>query len=173
MKLAESEGIRLITIFEDEWVSRRPQVENFIKHTLGIFEKKIFARKCDIKQVSNKEARNFLDKNHIQGKSTGIHFGLYFNDELIAVISGGTHHRQNVTDSGIFVLIRLCFKSGYSIPGGASRLFKALVAYTTTKGYTKIVSWSDNRWSIGNVYEKIGFTLEEELGPDYSYTKKQ
>jgi hypothetical protein len=38
-------------------------------------------------------------------------------------------------------------------------------------GYEKIVSWSDNRWSEGKVYEALGFYLEEELGPDYSYVK--
>ena len=33
----------------------------------------------------------------------------------------------------------------------------------------EIISWSDNRWSVGSVYRKLGFVLAEELKPDYSY----
>jgi len=31
------------------------------------------------------------------------------------------------------------------------------------------LSWSDNRWSDGSVYKKLGFTLDEHLKPDYTY----
>ena len=36
-------------------------------------------------------------------------------------------------------------------------------------GYKDLISWSDNRWSQGRVYEKMGFTLDSELPQDYSY----
>lgn len=37
------------------------------------------------------------------------------------------------------------------------------------KKYSKIISWSDNRWSKGDVYECLGFKLDGDLKPDYSY----
>ena len=41
----EEKGIRLIHIFEDEWLFKRQIVESIIKSALGIYKQKIFARK--------------------------------------------------------------------------------------------------------------------------------
>lgn len=57
--------------------------------------------------------------------------------------------------------------------GGSSKLLKHLLLYTKEKGFKKLLSWSDNRISEGRVYESLGFTLEGEHGPDYSYVKGQ
>lgn len=62
------------------------------------------------------------------------------------------------------ILNRFCSKSGFSIVGGASRLLKY-----ASKTFPEIWSWSDNRYSDGNVYQKLGFELVQELKPDYSY----
>lgn len=32
-----------------------------------------------------------------------------------------------------------------------------------------IISYSDNRWGDGNVYEKLGFQFEKETPPNYWY----
>jgi hypothetical protein len=158
--------VRLITIFEDEWRNRSNQIKNFLKSVIGIYDRRIYARKCIIKEVDKKIAHNFLEKNHIQGKTTiKIAFGLYYNDELLGLITGNVHHRK----SEQFTLNRLVFEDGVQIVGGASKLLKCLIKYTKEKGYSKIISWSDNRYSEGNVYKKCGFTMEEELFPDYSY----
>lgn len=167
MKQANDSNIRLITIFEDEWLNRKNQVKNFIKGVLNICNYKIFARKCCVKEIDKKTAHIFLNENHIQGKTCiKITFGLYYNDELVGVITGNKHHRQNINS---FVFNRLVFKDGYKIIGGASKLLKRLINYAKDNGYKNIISWSDNRWSEGNVYKKIGFKLDAELKPDYSY----
>lgn len=49
---------------------------------------------------------------------------------------------------------------------GAGKLLKFAMK---ENGWNHVISWSDNRFSNGKMYEKIGMTLEEELGPDYSY----
>jgi len=166
-KLCEENGIRLITIFEDEWVYRKKQVLNFLKSVLGIYEKKLFARKCKVKRVDSKEAIKFLHENHIQGGSVSVKssFGLYYADELVAVITGALHHRNN----NDFVLNRLAFKDGYQVVGGASKLLKSLEKDVKKYGKKTLISWSDNRWSMGIVYKKMKFTLAAELYPDYAY----
>ena len=77
----------------------------------------------------------------------------------------GGHPRRH--QKGL-ILSRFAVKDGYNIPGGASKLFKN-ACKLLPKG--KIISWSDNRWSQGNVYKKLGFTLEKELKVDYTYVK--
>jgi hypothetical protein len=168
MKKCKTKGIQLITIFEDEWLSRQKQLKNFLLSKLNKNHTKIYARKCKIKEVEKNLANKFLNENHIQGKARyKIAFGLYYNDELIGLITGDKHHRQN--QEKIFVLNRLVFKSGITVIGGASKLIKKLTQYAKDNNYIKIISWSDNRISEGNVYETTGWSKTEELSPDYSY----
>ena len=168
----EKLGVRLITIFEDEWKSRQGQVKNFLKSVMKITEKVIYARKCKVSQIDLHVAKKFLDSSHIQGSSPSqVAFGLEYEGELVGVMTGNKHHRVN--DRSIFVLNRMAFKDGFSIIGGASKLLKHLVKYCQDNNYTKLISWSDNRWSQGNVYSKLGFVLEEDMEADYSYVDKQ
>lgn len=161
-------GIRLITVYEDEWLQRKNQIKNYL---LSIFNKnslKIAARKCEILSVPKAIAKSFLEENHIQGStSLEIAFGLYHDKDLVGLITGSKHHRN--TKKNEFVLNRLAFKSNVTVQGGSSRLLSQLRNYAKSAGYSSIVSWSDNRWSEGNVYSKIGFRLEAELAEDYEY----
>lgn len=171
MKLCNEKGIRLITIFEDEWLKRQDQVKNFLLSVIGKNDHKIMGRKTDLRVVLKSEAVAFLKANHIQGSSAfEVAFGLYHEDELQGVVTGNKHHRQG--HSKVFVLNRLAFKSSTSISGGSSKLLKVLLGYARENGYERLISWSDNRWSEGNVYKSLGFALTEELGPDYSYVHK-
>jgi hypothetical protein len=168
MKKCESLGIRLITIFEDEWTDREKQVKNFLKSVLNVIDRRIYARDCQLSEVDKETAKIFLEDNHIQGDTSfKVAFGLYFKEQLVGLITANKHHRQgHDTES---VLNRLVFSSGVQIVGGASKLLKYLLNYSRDNGYQKLISWSDSRWSQGNVYEKLGFKLEDEIDPDYSY----
>ncbi len=160
----EASGVRLITIFEDEWLNRQSQVKSFLKSILQKNTRKLYGRQCEVKSITKEVACEFIEQYHIQGKNYLCkHFsGLFYKDELVGVMTFGTHHR----DTDKLVLDRLCFKEDVSVAGGSSRLFKHLLM---TSQATSVISWSDNRWSQGNVYKSLGFTLDEELGPDYSY----
>jgi GNAT superfamily N-acetyltransferase len=172
MKLASSLGIRVINIFGDEWRDRKDQIKNYLLSVMNKNPINVGARKTDLRVVDKKEAKQFLEENHIQGDARlDIAFGLYYNNDLVGVMTGDQHHRQG--QENIFVLNRLAFKSGISVQGGSSKLLKALISYAKEQGYSKLISWSDNRWSEGRVYEKMGFILEEEMKPDYSYTKQE
>jgi hypothetical protein len=123
---------------------------------------------CEEQEVEKEIAKNFLEDNHIQGKTTFKKaFGLYYEDELLGLVTSNTHHRQG--HGGINVLNRLVFGDGVQVVGGSSKLLKYLIQYSKEAGYDELITWSDNRWSQGNVYEKIGFKFIENLGPDYSY----
>jgi predicted nucleic-acid-binding Zn-ribbon protein len=174
MKMANSQGIRLLTIFSHEWSERQFQVKNFIKSTLGICDLKIGARKTEVSVIEESVGYTFMDKNHIQGSNrlSKVYFGLFYDKKLVGVMSLGRHHRKSPDpQSKSIVLDRLCFEDGVCVQGGASKLINTSKEWAKTNNYTKIISWSDNRWSEGKVYEKMGFTLEEELKEDYFYIK--
>jgi hypothetical protein len=164
-----SKGVRIFTMFEDEWLHRQGQVKNFLKATLSREGTNIAARKCDLREVPVDVSRAFIEKYHIQGEHWGAIFGTgaFYEEDLVGVMTLSRHHR----DASQTILDRLCFKDGVNVQGGSSRLFSRCLEYCRVNQIPKLVSWSDNRWSTGRVYEALGFTLEEELGPAYSYVK--
>lgn len=165
MDLCQQKGVRLITIFEDEWLKRKEHVKNFILATLGVFERRIFAKFTTIYHVNSDTARQACEDWHIQGapKEIWFAFGLYHEDELLGVVTFARHHRQS---QNTLVLNRLCFKPRIQVVGGVSKLLK----FALHSLNVPIVTWSDNRWSTGDIYAKCGFKLDTELDPDYSYT---
>lgn len=164
LKACREHGIRLFSIFEDEWLHRRPQVEGFLRAALGGNTITLQARKLQLKKVDDASAQAFYESYHIQGRTTKgtAAAGLYFEGELVACMSFGRHHRGGAQP----VLTRLCFKTGITVIGGSARLFRSLLRVTQA---TSVISWSDNRWSEGGVYLALGFNKIEELPPDYSY----
>ena len=163
-KKCAEKGIHLITVFEDEWVNKQEQVKGVLLSILGKNTRQIYARKCEVKSITKELGYSFYNSYHLQGAPKfGKYFaGLYFENELLAVMSFGLHHRDN----NKYSLDRLCFKRDVSVIGGASKLFKYLVSVSNV---SELVSWSDNRWFQGEVYSKLGFKYIEELEADYSY----
>lgn len=68
-KLAEEKGIRLIHIYENEWEDKRTKliIESMLKIAFGKVENRIYARNCEIREITNAEAKPFNDANHLQG----------------------------------------------------------------------------------------------------------
>ena len=95
-ELCKKNGIRLIQIFEHEWRDRKDQVKSFLRSALNKNENFIYARKCDIRQVSKEETKQFLNNYHIQGNCPHTtSYGLYYNNELLALVTIGKHHRNS------------------------------------------------------------------------------
>ena len=161
----EKNGIRLIHIFEDEWNEKREIVKDRIKSILGVGQKRIFARKCSIMQLDSKTANDFLEANHLQGRDCSLfRYGLYYGDELVAVMTFGKPRFDNDHD---YELIRFASRNGYCIAGGASRLLR----HFRDSHDGSIVTYADRRYSDGTFYEKLGFALKGVSQPNYWYVK--
>ncbi len=160
-------GYRLFTIWSSEWLYRPEQVKSYIQSALGKNSTTYFARKCIIKSVDKIVGKTFIDRYHIQGqKRTGIYYvGCYHNDILVGCISLNWHHRKTTE----LILDRMVFLPDITVVGGASKMLKSCIDWAKKQGYKKITTWSDNRWSQGNVYKKMGFDLDTNLKPDYAY----
>ena len=116
----------------------------------------LYARSLEIKEPSYEEIGLFLERYHLQGSCYGqeIRLGLYKDDELIQVMTFGKP-RYNKTYE--YELLRLCTKAGYSVIGGAERLFNH---FLTTYDPNSIVSYCDNSKFKGDVYKKLGMELK-------------
>lgn len=168
----EKQGVRLIQIFEDEWLNKKEICKSRILNIIGKTNKVIFARKCIIKEVDSKTSREFLDDNHIQGNcGSKIRLGLFYNDELVSLMTFGKLRKNlgNNSKDGCYELLRFCNKLNTSVVGGASKLFKHFIE---ANNVYSIISYSDRRWNSGNLYKTLGFALSHKSQPSYFYVVK-
>jgi len=164
-KICSEQGIHLVHVFESEWELKQDVVKSRIRNLLGLSEK-IYARKCEIREVSTKEKRGFLINSHIQGDCpSSVNLGLYYENELVSLMSFG---KSRFNKQYEWELIRYCNKLGTSIVGGASRLIKRFI-----KGYNPIsvISYSDKRWNTGKLYINLGFEHSHTSKPNFFYFK--
>lgn len=160
-------GIKLIQIFEDEWLNKPEIVKNRLKAILGISNNQ-YARNGIIKELSSKEAKDFIDLHHIYGYTpASLKYGLLINDNIEAVMTftRPTKAKNQLSSNYDYELSRYC--SNGRILGGASKLFKYFVNEINPN---KVVSYSDLRWGIGNLYENLGFEFSGNTLPNYWYT---
>jgi len=169
-KACADRGIKLITIFEDEWVYRKQQVKARIRALLGAC-KKIGARECTVEKLGFDEYSQFVDDYHIQGSTNAFltAYCLKHKDDIVSII--GISNKRGIFKGGkkdCLELVRMCSKDGVEVVGGMSRLLSA-----AAKDYSGklLISYADRRWSDGNGYIKTGFTAVNTSAANYWYVK--
>lgn len=156
----ESKGYTLFHIFDtddlDIWKS-------MINNKLGL-NNIVYARECIVKSLDSKECSLFLKENHLQGLcNSKIRYGLFYNNELVEVITFGKPRFNKNYD---YELLRLCSKKYTTVVGGASKLFKHFLKQV---GKCKIISYANRRFSKGEIYKTLGFTWLRNTKPNYFY----
>lgn len=163
---ATTHGVRLLTVWDYDWLHRPAITKRHIKHALGVdFGERVSARACAITPITASEANALYEKHHIQGASRGgiAHIGLQHNGQLVAAMTfsqGGA--RRGMANDGEWELAR--YATAKIVRGGASRLFAAFIKTTRP---TTVWSFSDNQHFDGGIYKTLGFTRDSELPADY------
>lgn len=154
-------GIRLIHIFEDLWITKESICKSIISSSLGVYEKKIYARDCEVRDVDKCLEEKFLNDNHIQGyiRSSKC-LGLFYNDELVQIISyGKARFSSNEVE-----LYRMCSKIFVKVVGGFSKLLNH-------SGLKSLVTYVDRSMFDGRGYKSVGFVKSGEGSPGYFYIR--
>lgn len=148
-------NIQLIHIFEYEWVDERKRsiilniLKNKLSSTLGDI---VYAKRCYVDDIGSQECSEFLNINHLQDSANAaIRLGLYFDDELIGVMTFG---KSRFNTSYQYELIRLAWKSDIKVVGGAKKLFKYFICKYNP---SSIISYCDISKFNGQVYFNLGF----------------
>jgi hypothetical protein len=161
-----NQNIHLIHIFDHEWLYKKDIVKSIILNKLKKIPNKIYARKCEVKIVNNKDKTKFMDDNHIQGNCiSSINIGLYYNNELTSMMTFG---RNRFKKDDTIELLRFCNKLNTNVVGGASKLFQYYI-----KNYNPqtIITFADRRYSLGKLYPILGFNFNSFTKPSYFYWK--
>lgn len=166
-ELCEKKGIRLITIFEDEWLEKKNICKSRIKNLLGLIDNKFYARKGIVKQIENKSALEFCEEHHIQGKGQSYEaYGLFINEELVSVMTFSKPSVSKHASNYDWELNRFCSKKDSVVIGGANKL---LSLFENNHKGELLVTFCDLRWGTGKVYEKMGFYFILCTRPNYYY----
>lgn len=162
-------NIKLFHIFSDEWKNKQNIVKSMIKHRLGISENKIYARKCSIKPLKNKDVLNFFNETHISGHvSCKDAFGLFYNNELVACISLRAPFHKKYKD--FIEIARFSTKLNTTVVGGFGKLLKATKQYCINSNISGIFTYADRRFGEGQVYENLSFHPIGKTDIDYWYS---
>ena len=150
-KLAKDSGYSVIHVFDWDDVDKVVQLLKF--------RVTAYARKCDVKVVSEIDTNNYLDMYHLQGTCRGqkIRLGLYHDNQLVSLMTFG---KSRFNKSCEYELLRYC--SHYNVVGGAEKLFKYFVDNYKP---SSIVSYCDTSKFSGKVYDTLGFTHVKTNSP--------
>lgn len=169
-KLAKDKGIRLIHIWEHEWLDpqMRSKLETLLRIATGNVRTKIYARQCKIRQIDNKTAKVLNEANHLQGhRNAQITYGLFYENELVQLMSfSKTKYNRNLKNEDSWEIIRGCPGSNNIVVGGVSKLLKHFIEECKPK---EIFSYCDFNKFNGSSYEKAGMTFIGYTGPDLKY----
>jgi len=167
-KRCEDKGITLFTIFGNSWEEKKEIWKNKIRNKINHSEKKVFARQTNVVELDATDTKQILNNHHVQGYCAAKYcYGLKTTaGELVAVMTFSPK-RAGIGKSrstGSYELVR--YVTSCSVIGGASKL---LSYFIKTNNPSNVYSYSDNMYSTGNLYGKLGFTLENENKSGYWY----
>jgi hypothetical protein len=170
-ELCEEKSIQLIHIYEDDWVYKSDIVKSMILNKLRKTPNKIYARKCEIREIlDNKLVREFLEHNHIQGFiGSKVKIGLFHENELVSLMTFGKRRvsmGKKSSQEGEYELLRFCSRLDTNVVGGANKLFKYFKENYKPKFIT---TYADRSWSTGGLYYNLGLKFKGKTDPNYYY----
>ena len=134
-------GIRLITIFEDEWIIDQNKVKNNISRVLGV-SSHVNADECDVK---------------VDGQCVSL---VEKHTEQVIAYAVFSKSRFNIEEE--WEMTSYVVKDFMIVDNGLKRI---LDAFAETFAPSSITAFIDRRWNDGAEYENCGFKLVKTLDP--------
>lgn len=161
------QGIRLLQIFEHEWLENTDIVKALIRSAIGIKPSKIvYARQTTIKSISGTEFSSFCEMNHLQGSApASTRYGMFCGELLVAVLGIGKPRYNKKYD---FEIVRYCIGKDIIVVGAFNKLLK----HFRNIHHGSIITYADLRYFTGNSYRNAGFAFTHVSKPSYFYFNK-
>jgi hypothetical protein len=166
---------RVINLWEDECACKPQIIASRINGLLGK-NQKIPARLCVVKRINQEQAKLFLNQNHLQGSTKAkIKLGLFLKPQYntrfgfegqedvllsVATFAACRNLQKEHIEWKSAELIRVATLLNISVIGG---LDKILTNYQREFLPNDMITYTDNDWSVGEGFVKIGFHLEKEI----------
>lgn len=153
-------------------------LKGYVLTAVGKIKNRIYARDCEVREVSNSELRPFLNTNCFYGyRSANKNLGLYLKKDknglkkgtLVFVYTFGYNFygNKNRQDNPFIEIIRVSTLIGTQVIGGASKLLKHfLLEYPVLKINNRDIEVKELKFYVdadhnsGKSLETLGFTFE-------------
>lgn len=142
-------GIRLITVFEDEWKFRRKVAGSLILAAAGVFD--AVHPISGVRVVRQEEAEVFFFANHLVGYQPA---DAYLGLDDVHGLSAAASFSLGPSEAHM----RFCCRAGTKMAGALGKLSMAAP-------WPRVVGYADLRWFTGQSFLEAGFVLEEVLPP--------
>lgn len=169
--LAEKAGIGLLHLYDCDFTDKN-NYEKLLLYLTDHEKTKTGARKCQVMEITAKEANTFLKQYHFKNgdNCSKYRIGLYYGSLLCGVLTIG---KPRYTSVQTYEIIRYCMHPDYIIPGCFGKMFSFFMDRYCQTG-DNIISYMDlnKRFTADNVYEKNGFVPDGITAPDYMWVHK-
>jgi len=150
--MCEKIGIQLIHVFENEWILKQDIVKAYLKALFSMHICNIDAKQCIIKEISNIEAKSFLDENCIfDFVNANVSLGMFYNNELVCVMS---FRKCRFDNNHEWELLRFCNKKSINIVNAKQLLMKYFEINYCPKS---IICFENRRWYNGSFCKELDF----------------
>lgn len=168
--MCQAVGVSLMHVYAWEWEKNKELIKDVIRTKLGL-STVVGGRKTEVFTPTNEEARNFCNANHMQG-SINFKIAVGIRDKITKAPLGIMTFGASRFDKDVYTweLLRLCFKRGTRVTGGAGKMLKAFKSRHAQPG-DKLVSYSSLDFGAGSVYGALGFKNEGITEPSYVWVK--
>lgn len=170
-----------LTVARDRWERQRGMMQKRILSHLELFTP-VYARNCEIRRIDKKTAADFLEQNHSYGDAVcKYRYGMFLKRHtghiaeegigegldpgtMIAVATFSNARKWKKGDKEIrsYEWTRFASLPQLRISGGMGRFLKHFIREVQPDD---IMSYADLEWSKGDVYMRLGFTLEGRKDP--------
>ena len=158
-------GIQLIHVTDEKWLTKPDIVKSILLNKMGRCTNRIFARRCEAREIDSSTYRTFCVANHVNGHANAsVKYGLFHDDVLVSVMS---FSKSRYSNSHQWELIRMCSSINTSVVGGASKLFQHFIRAHQP---TNVLTYADRQYGEGGTYTKIGFEYSYSTKPGYCWT---
>lgn len=145
-----NKGIKLLHIWEHDWQDKKELIKNIIKSAL-IKQPNINCSLTEIKVITNlKIINNFYAKNSIHGtvKSVNITLALKYNNEYVLIIT----LKPVLNLIKTYEIVKIA--TSLNVVGGIEKI---LTYFISNYKPENIIGYSDQQYSKGLGYKKLGF----------------
>lgn len=162
-------GVQLLTVWEDDWKTRRTLVERMLEQQVNL----ALGKKCDINEtevtineISKAKAKEFFNKNHLSGfKSKSNYFLAVHNKKTNSIIAATAWHADSLLDT---VVLNQYATTESTYVGLEAMTEKAKKDFKEKEFlHLKVCDKNDN--SIARLYHMLGFKEEDTVEPDFTY----
>lgn len=165
-KMCHDLGIRLITVWEDDWLNKQALVKGMLAEAFGKSKKPVFdVHDCVVHEIDSITAREYIDANDIFGMSQTGKFYLALmhksSKEILAAMVLQVNSKKDMTIAH--------YAYSAHVDGG----YELLMSWIDKRiRYTNAYYYVNHENDEGSIYESYGWSIDKVCSPDYKYVYK-